>query len=153
MHDQWDDYKSAFEVAKAGSLSQAAKHLGVSHTTLLRHIDRLEQHLVTKLFIRHQRGYQLTEAGKVMLREMPTVQHQFSRLEELIQDSSDELTGEIIVTTVPSYAVRMHRAFKALRLAHPKLKIIMHATDEVIALAAGTVHVAIRPGKNQTVMM
>ncbi len=147
MKHNWDNYRSAFEVAKAGSLSQAAKHLGMSHSTLLRHIDKLEQYLRTKLFIRHQRGYQLTEAGRILLEEVPKIQHAFSNLESRIQDSSDELQGEIIVTTVPSYAMRMHKAFRALMTAHPKLKITMLATDEVIPLDSGKVHVAVRPGK------
>ncbi|MBM7072560.1 LysR family transcriptional regulator [Shewanella sp. 202IG2-18] len=146
MNDNWDDYRSAFEVAKAGSLSQAAKHLALSHSTLIRHIDRLEAHLNTKLFIRHQRGYQLTEAGHILLQELPNIQHQFSRLQERIQNTTEELSGEIVITTVPSYATRMHKAFKALMDAYPNVRLTMLATDEVISLAAGTVHVAIRPG-------
>ena len=147
MNNNWDDYRSAFEVAKVGSLSQASKHLGISHSTLLRHIDRLEQHLMTKLFIRHQRGYQLTEAGSVILAELPHIQHQISKMETRIQDTSDELSGDVVVTTVPSFAVRMHKAFKLLMERFPHLRLTMLATDEVISLSAGTVHVAVRPGK------
>ncbi|MGB0894411.1 MAG: LysR family transcriptional regulator [Parashewanella sp.] len=150
MIGQWEDYRSAFEVAKQGSLSQAAKHLGIAHSTILRHIDRLEQQLTTKLFIRHQRGYQLTEAGRVLLAEMPQIQHQFARMESLIQNTSDELSGQIVITTIPTYAPRLHPTIKKLRQSNPKLKIVMHATDEVIPLDAGSVHVAIRPGRKPT---
>ncbi|RYV03937.1 LysR family transcriptional regulator [Shewanella sp. OPT22] len=146
MNSSWDDYRSAFEVAKVGSLSQAAKHLGISHSTVLRHIDRLEQRLMTKLFIRHQRGYRLTESGQVLLAELPLIQHQISKMEARIQDTSDELSGNLVITTVPSYAPRMHKAFKALMDRYPRLHLTMLATDEVINLASGTVHVAVRPG-------
>lgn len=147
VNHSWDDYTSAYEVAKLGSLSQAAKQLGVSHSTLLRHIDRLEQRLMTKLFIRHQRGYQLTEAGRVLLNELPQIQHQLAKMEAKIQDTSDELTGDLTITTVPSFAARTHKAIKAMMESHPKLRITMLATDEIISLAAGKVHAAIRPGK------
>ncbi|WP_133405316.1 LysR family transcriptional regulator [Parashewanella tropica] len=142
----WDDYKSAFAVAESGSLSQAAKHLRLAHSTVLRHIDRLEEKLGVKLFFRHQRGYQLTEAGQVFLKEFPHIQHHFKRLENQIHNASNELSGNIVITTVPTYAIRLHPAIKSLRQAHPQLRVTMLATDAVIPLENGTVHVAIRPG-------
>ncbi|WP_165905054.1 LysR family transcriptional regulator [Parashewanella curva] len=156
MDVSWDDYKSAFAVAESGSLSQAAKHLRLAHSTVLRHIDRLEETLGTKLFFRHQRGYQLTEAGQVFLKEFPHIQHHFKRLENQLHNASNELSGNIVITTVPTYAMRLHSTIKSLRKAHPRLRVTMHATDEVIPLENGTVHVAIRPGskpKNSDVIV
>ncbi len=142
----WDDYRTAYVVANEGSLSQAAKLLNVNHATVLRHINRLEQGLGIKLFIRHQRGYQLTDAGRMMMSELPQIQHHFSRLENQLQDVATKLSGQLRITTVPTYSGQLNPTLAALRDEYPDLRIEVTATDRIIPLEKGMVHVAIRPG-------
>ena len=66
--DNWDEIRTAFQVARKGTVSGAAEELGVHHATVIRHIDALEQRLGVKLFQRHARGYTATEAGKIYYR-------------------------------------------------------------------------------------
>ena len=61
--DNWDEVRTAFHVARVGTVSGAADVLGVHHATVIRHIDALEERLGVKLFQRHARGYSPTEAG------------------------------------------------------------------------------------------
>lgn len=61
---QWDDLKAFLEVARAGGLSGAAQELNSSPATLGRHMDRLEQSLGQRLFMRASKGYALTLAGE-----------------------------------------------------------------------------------------
>jgi len=61
--ESWDEIKTAFHVARAGTVSGAADVLGVHHATVIRHIDALEARMGVKLFQRHARGYTATEAG------------------------------------------------------------------------------------------
>ena len=61
--ENWDEIRTAFQVARLGTVSGAAEVLGVHHATVIRHIDALEQRLGVKLFQRHARGYTATEAG------------------------------------------------------------------------------------------
>ena len=60
----WDDYRHFLAVAESGSLSGAARRLGVSQPTVGRRIDALEQVLRARLFDRLARGYALTSAGE-----------------------------------------------------------------------------------------
>ena len=60
--DNWDEVRTAYQVARLGTVSGAAEVLGVHHATVIRHIDSLEKRLGTKLFQRHPRGYTPTEA-------------------------------------------------------------------------------------------
>ena len=62
--DNWDEIRTAYHVARAGTVSGAAADLGVHHATVIRHIDALEARLNVKLFQRHARGYTATEAGQ-----------------------------------------------------------------------------------------
>ena len=56
----WDDLRFFLAVAAAGSLSAAARELGVNTTTVLRRIASLEEALQARLFERLRSGYALT---------------------------------------------------------------------------------------------
>ena len=40
--DNWDEIRTAYQVARMGTVSGAAEVLGVHHATVIRHIDALE---------------------------------------------------------------------------------------------------------------
>ena len=50
--DNWDEIRTAFQVARLGTVSGAAEVLGVHHATVIRHIDAIEGRLGVKLFQR-----------------------------------------------------------------------------------------------------
>lgn len=62
-----DDLRILLEVARTGRLTEAAKQLHINHTTVSRHIARLEQSTGTRLFDRNLDGWTLTEAGSHLL--------------------------------------------------------------------------------------
>ena len=74
MIDTWDEIRTAFQVARLGTVSGAAEVLGVHHATVIRHIDALEKRLGSKLFQRHARGYTPTEAGTELLKVAQTTE-------------------------------------------------------------------------------
>ena len=51
--ENWDELRTAYEVARHGTVSGAAAALGVHHATVIRHVDALEARLGVKLFQRH----------------------------------------------------------------------------------------------------
>ena len=59
----WEWYRSFLAVLDAGSLSAAARVLGLTQPTLGRHVDQLEQALALKLFTRSFDGFAPTEAA------------------------------------------------------------------------------------------
>lgn len=64
---EWGDLEHFLEVARCGTLTAAAKRLGVEHSTVGRRIDRLEARYRMPLFDRRRDGYVLTEAGLALL--------------------------------------------------------------------------------------
>ncbi|MDQ8726590.1 LysR family transcriptional regulator [Bradyrhizobium sp. LHD-71] len=63
----WDDLHVFLVCAEHRSFRRAADVLGLTNTTLMRRMDRLEHQLGTKLFVRHQSGLLLSDAGKSIL--------------------------------------------------------------------------------------
>ena len=61
--EKWTEFKTAYKLAKFGTLSATAKDLGIHRSTVMRQIDVLEESLGVKLFQRNDKGYLPTEAG------------------------------------------------------------------------------------------
>ncbi|PKG85811.1 LysR family transcriptional regulator [Colwellia sp. 75C3] len=142
----WDDYKIAYQVAIDGSLSQAGISLGINHATVLRRINQLEQAIEVKLFIRHQRGYKLTDAGCVLMDEMPEMLAKFSSLENKLQNVEGDISGELRITTVSSFSPVITPTLKAFRDKYPKIRLKLISTDDIVPLDSGAAHVSLRAG-------
>jgi DNA-binding transcriptional LysR family regulator len=59
----WDDVRHFLALARTGSVRAAGAALGVSHSTVARRVEGLEQRLGARLFDRHRDGYMLSDAG------------------------------------------------------------------------------------------
>ncbi|MEM5475589.1 LysR family transcriptional regulator [Pacificibacter sp. AS14] len=144
--ENWDEIRTAFQVAKMGTVSGAAQVLGVHHATVIRHIDSLEQTLGVKLFQRHARGYTSTEAGIDLLKVAQATDDQFSQLVNRIKGRGEDVSGELIITSLP---VMSHLIFPILadfQALNPKLVVRYLTGDRVFRLEYGEAHVAIRTG-------
>ena len=102
--ENWDEIRTAFQVARLGTVSGAAEVLGVHHATVIRHIDALEKRLGAKLFQRHARGYTPTEAGRDLLLVAQTTEEQFGQLASRIKGQGETVTGELVVTAITGIA-------------------------------------------------
>ena len=60
-------YKTFYEVAKYGSISEAAKKTYTSQPAISKSIKKLEEELKTQLFYRNMGGVELTDKGKALL--------------------------------------------------------------------------------------
>jgi molybdate transport repressor ModE-like protein len=60
----WDDLRLFLAVARTGSISGAAKQLGIQHSTVSRRIRKFEENLGTRLLERKTGRYELTQAGE-----------------------------------------------------------------------------------------
>lgn len=145
--DAWDEVRTAYHVARVGTVSGAAEALGVHHATVIRHIDALEARLAAKLFQRHARGYTATEAGLDLLQVAKTTDDQFSQLAGRIKGRGEEVTGELIVTSIPSLSPALSASLARYSRLNPQV-ILRFMTDErLFRLEYGEAHVAIRAGR------
>ncbi|MEP1538442.1 MAG: LysR family transcriptional regulator [Paracoccaceae bacterium] len=144
--DNWDEIKTAYQVARLGTVSGAADVLGVHHATVIRHIDALEGRLGVKLFQRHARGYTATEAGDDLFLVAQATDDQFSQLAGRIKGHGSGVSGELVVTSLTSLSSRMVPILTDFQKEHPKVVVRYLTGDRLFRLEYGEAHVAIRAG-------
>lgn len=144
--DNWDEIRTAFQVARLGTVSGAAEALGVHHATVIRHIDALEGRLGAKLFQRHARGYTPTEAGQDLLTVAGQTDDQFTQLASRIKGRGDEVTGELIVTSLDFLSPLLVPAVARFQDRHSDLRVRLISDTRLFRLEYGEAHVAIRAG-------
>lgn len=145
--ENWDEIRTAYQVARLGTVSGAAEVLGVHHATVIRHIDALEKRLGSKLFQRHARGYTPTESGRDLLAVAQTTEEQFGQLASRIKGQGEEVAGEMVVTAITGVADLLTPVLAAYQEAHPKVVIRFLTDMRVFRLDYGEAHVAIRAGE------
>ena len=145
--EKWVEIRTAYHVAKMGTVSAAAEELGIHRATVNHHIDALEAHLGTKLFQRRGRGYVLTETVKAFLAVASRTDAMLGDFAGRIRASRSELTGEIIITTLPALSGLLIPAIRNFREKHPKTSVVLQAQEDLLKLEYGEAHVAMRVGR------
>lgn len=144
--ENWDEIRTAYQVARLGTVSGAAEVLGVHHATVIRHVDALEKRLGAKLFQRHARGYTPTEAGRDLLGVAQATEDQFSQLASRIKGQGAAVTGELVVTSIGVLSGLLTPVLVDFQQQHPGL-VVRFLTDlRLFRLDYGEAHVAIRAG-------
>lgn len=144
--DSWDEIKTAFQVARNGTVSGAAEVLGVHHATVIRHIDALEGRLGVKLFQRHARGYTPTEAGTDLLQVAQATDDQFNQLAGRIKGQGADVSGDLVVTSLLGLSSQIAPMLTAFQHAHSDVRVVFQTGDRLFRLEYGEAHVAIRAG-------
>jgi DNA-binding transcriptional LysR family regulator len=145
--DNWDEIRTAFQVARQGTVSGAAEQLGVHHATVIRHIDALEQRLGVKLFQRHARGYTATEAGQDLLQVAQATDDQFTQLAGRIKGQGEGVSGDLVVTSLALASPILTPILVGFQTEHPDVRVRYRTGERVFRLEYGEAHVAIRAGK------
>ena len=144
--DNWDEIRTAYQVARNGTVSGAAEVLGVHHATVIRHIDALEQRLGVKLFQRHARGYTATEAGQDLLQVAQATDDQFTQLAGRIKGRGEGVSGDLVITSLDILSRMLTPIMIAFQAEYPDVRLRYRTGDRVFRLEYGEAHVAIRAG-------
>ncbi|HSH49704.1 MAG TPA: LysR family transcriptional regulator [Halomonas sp.] len=91
----WQDIQIFLEVARSERLTDAARRLGLDHSTLSRRTRRFEQKLNTQLFERSTRGYHLTAAGQQLLAHAEEMARHAFEAGESLTDKNHQISGQI----------------------------------------------------------
>ncbi len=144
--DNWDEIRTAYQVARLGTVSGAAEVLGVHHATVIRHIDALERRLGAKLFQRHSRGYTPTEAGRDLLKVAEGAADQFGQLAGRIRGQGSDVAGDLVVTSITGMSPLLVPVLAGFQARHPQVTVRFLTDARLFRLEYGEAHVAIRAG-------
>jgi len=121
----WNDLKVLLALLRSGSLSGAARSLGVSETTVPRRLQNLERCLGADLFIRSGRGiYDPTDLAMEIARHAEMIELEHAQIREKSSKRQSVLQGTVRVSSVPIIINRfLVPRLSDLRLRHPGLGI------------------------------
>jgi LysR family glycine cleavage system transcriptional activator len=134
----------AFEAAaRLLSFKRAAAELGVTPTAISHQIKLLERYCGQSLFRRRPRPLALTAAGRQLF---PVVRDGFEIFAEALARARGGTTGgKLRITATNAFAARwLVPRLPDWRASHPRLKLDIIGTDDVLDLESGEADVAIR---------
>jgi DNA-binding transcriptional LysR family regulator len=141
----WDDQRIFLAVLEEGSLSAAARRLGLSHPTVRSRIEALEAHLGTVLFTRSVNGLAPTETAEALrgpARAMAMASELFVRQ---ASSAGNEIAGTVRMSVPEFMGIEVIPAMLArLREAHPRIRIELSLSNAPADLLAQEVDVAVR---------
>ena len=140
----WDGFRYFIAVAKAGSLSAAAKMLDANQSTVGRHVDALELALDIKLFQRSVKGLSLTKEGQAVFEQSQHIQNAIAKVKRLVQ--GDEVTASGTVRLSLPEGLGQEVLIPALDnfyQQHPKVKLIFNMSATTANLRQGEADVSV----------
>jgi DNA-binding transcriptional LysR family regulator len=145
---QWDDVRFFLAVARTGSLSGAARALGVGHVTVGRRISLLERRLGVSLLNRTPDGFAATAAGEAILRPCIAMENAALDLERIAAGRDSLAAGSIRLTATEALAHRVIApAIAELRKSHPDLQVDLAVGVRSLDIARREADLAVRVGR------
>ena len=135
MNVNYEYYKIFYYVAKYSNFTKAAHALGNSQPNITRAMNCLEQQLGCSLFIRNNRGIQLTPEGEKLYTHVSVAMSQLLEAEEELSDSSSLTTGSVSIgASETALNIFLLDKLKKFHIKYPgiRLKIYNHSTPQAI---------------------
>jgi DNA-binding transcriptional LysR family regulator len=90
-------FQSFCETARLGSLTAAARQLGLAHPTVWKQVHALEEHFGVRLVYPHARGCELTDEGKVLAALSGPLVRDIERIREQFGTERTRLANKLCV--------------------------------------------------------
>lgn len=137
-------------VAALGSLSAAARALGMSPTMATKHIAAIEERLGVRLLVRTTRKLTLTEAGRRYLESVERILGEVEEAEATAAAERVEARGTLRVNAPLSFGVREIAPVMAdFARRHPAVVVDLGLSDRFVDLLEEGWDLAIRIGRMQ----
>ncbi|HEX4927684.1 MAG TPA: LysR family transcriptional regulator [Burkholderiales bacterium] len=133
---------------EAGSLSAAARRLGVPLATMSRKVSDLESHLRTRLLVRSTRRLALTDAGRSYVEACRRILDEVAEAERAASGEYRAPRGELAITA-PVVFGRLHLLPIVVDFlkAHAQIAVRLSLVDRVVHLLEERIDAAVRIGE------
>lgn len=149
----FDQLRIFIEVAERGHVTRAAEALGMSQSAASAAVAALEFAYQIKLFDRVGRGIQLTETGRIFLREARAVLDRAAMARSVLQDLAGGPSGPVAIAASQTIATYwLPRRLAAFHTANPRVRfnvMIRNSHDVETAVVEGEAGVGLVEGPTQ----
>lgn len=141
----WELYRSFLSVLQEGSLSGAARALGLTQPTIGRHVSALETALGQPLFTRSQAGLLPTEAALALRGHAEAMHNTAASMERVARGFGTEVRGSVRISASEVVGAEiLPPMLAALRRSHPQLEMELVLSDRLADVVQREVDIAVR---------
>lgn len=141
----WELYRSYLGVLEEGSLSGAARAMGIAQPTVGRHVDALEKALGVALFTRSQTGLLPTDAALALQPFAQAMSTSAAALKRAAESQGSGIKGTVRITASEVMGVEVLPPIIAqLQSAYPDLKVELVLSNRVQDLLQREADIAVR---------
>jgi len=141
-----EDFDAFVAIVDAGSISGAARELGVPRATLSRQLARLEERLGVRLLNRTTRSLVPTRAGEALYPRARSVLEGVRAAVAAVQRLDEVPRGLLRVASAPLESAVLGGLVAAFIRAYPDVRVELRTSTEHVDLAADQIDVALRGG-------
>lgn len=147
MHNtNWDDLRFILAVAENGSVSAAARALGVNHATVIRRIAAFEERHGGPIFDKTQRGYSIPPDRQQIIEAAREVEAAVHTVERRIEGVQSPLHGVVRVTSTDTFCHGvLPPILTGLRHASGDLRLELLCSNNHMDLSRLHADIAVRP--------
>jgi DNA-binding transcriptional LysR family regulator len=142
---EWDDLRIVLAVFREGTLSGAARRLGVTHSTVFRRLGAIEEQMGARLFERFRDGYVPTPAGETAAAAAARLEDEVLTLERRLSGQDLKPSGIVRITTTDTLGTILMRYLPPMRAAHPEIQFEIAISNAMANLTRREAEIAIRP--------
>lgn len=141
----WDDFRIFLAIARAATLSGAARLLRVDQSTISRRLVALEAAAGARLFDRTPAGYSLTAAGEGVLQNAEEIERQALAAERRLAGQDARPEGHVRLATSDSFAVWfVIPHLEGFAKAYPSVTVSLVTGNRQLSLARREADLALR---------
>jgi DNA-binding transcriptional LysR family regulator len=145
MEPDWSHFRAFLAVLRDGTLSGAARELGLTQPTLGRQIAELERRLGTALFVRSQRGLVPTDAARDIAPHAEVMAAAAGSMLRAASGGASDAAGVVRITASEIVGAEVLPSLLAeFRRAHPSVTVELVLSNRVEDLLRGEADIAVR---------
>lgn len=141
----WNRMRAFLATAETGSLSGAARKLGLTQPTIGRQVSALEEELELALFERTARSMTMTDAGRDLLADAQAMGEAATRITLRAQGRAHTLDGTVRITASDMMSAHvLPDTLLTLRQLAPRLRVDVIASNDIRDILKREADIAIR---------
>jgi DNA-binding transcriptional LysR family regulator len=148
MSLDWDDLRTFLAISRHGTLSAAARAIGVRQSTMGRRLAAIEEKAGAKLLLRTPAGFVPSPAGEAILGNVERIEGEALAIERIVTGRDVKLEGTVRLTTLETMAVDILMPILAkFEARYPAIRLELITDTRQLDLNRREADVALRTGR------